>query len=46
MWYCICDNKDGCNVANVKTNSWLITLVSVQIALFNLLFYRNRIKFF
>ena len=45
MWYCICDNKDGCNTASsLKNNSWLITFISVQIAVFNL-FSRSRFRF-
>lgn len=42
MWYCICDNKDGCNTAtSAKHNIWTTLVIPIQIALFNFLFYKQ-----
>jgi hypothetical protein len=39
MWYCICDNKDGCNSAPyLKQSLWAYLFIPIQIAIYKFIF--------
>ncbi len=40
MWYCICDNKDGCNSAT-KSKPSILNYITIAIFLFTFYFYKH-----